>query len=179
MFFQRFFFGKIELNLLLFERAIQSFYINSRAAVSVSLQGDVLAPYLFIIVIDYVMVLSQQEFGFMYKKRTCRRSPDQVISDLDYADDIALLESSIKAATDQLKNVSNQAKHVGLEINKEKTDCIILNVQENVSGLMLDSHQIKRVEDFKYLGFKIISSEADFIHRKSLAWAAYWKLERS
>ena len=91
--------------------SISRFYASSKVAVSVGnklsatfqissgvLQGDVLAPYLFIIVIDFVMSRSQRNFGFIYKKRTSQRYPDEVISDLDYADDIALLVTTIKTA---------------------------------------------------------------------------------
>ena len=77
------------------------------------LRGDVLASYLFIIVIDYVMNRSQRNFGFIYKKRTSHRYPDEVISDLDYADDIALLESTTETATEQLETVEKEAKNVG------------------------------------------------------------------
>jgi hypothetical protein len=68
------------------------------------LQGDVLAPLLFIIVIDYVTRQSASEFGYLTHKdtkpkesgrtlRTTTRSTEQRIADLDFADDIALLES--------------------------------------------------------------------------------------
>jgi hypothetical protein len=57
------------------------------------LQGDVLAPFLFIIVIDFIMTKSSQNFGFIYKMGSSRRHPDMKVNDLDYADDIALMEN--------------------------------------------------------------------------------------
>ena len=73
--------------------AIASLYTNSKAAVLVGgklsryfdiwsgvLQGDVLAPYLFIIVVDYVMSRSEGGFGFIYRtgnSRTKRKLNDQ------------------------------------------------------------------------------------------------------
>ena len=54
---------------------------------------------------------------------------------------------------------------------------MISNHQSTVTGIMLENHEIKRVDDFKYLGSKLKSSEVDFAHRSSLAWVAYWKLE--
>jgi hypothetical protein len=49
----------------------------------------------------------QEDFGFVYQERTgtCSRgSPPQIINDLDFADDIALLEQSIKRAFEQLSS---------------------------------------------------------------------------
>ena len=67
------------------------------------LQGDVLAPFLFIIVVDYVTKQAERSFGYLTHKgkqqhltRKLRNSSTQVerkISDLDFADDIALLEN--------------------------------------------------------------------------------------
>ena len=52
-----------------------------------------------------------------------------------------------------------------------------VNAPSSVTTINLDNHEIKRVEDFKYLGSKLKSSEVDFRYLKSLAWAAYWKME--
>jgi hypothetical protein len=111
--------------------AIASLYTDSKAAVLVGgklsryfdiwsgvLQGDVLAPYLFIIVVDYVMSRSEGDFGFIYKAGTARTK--RKLNDLDYADDIALLEMSITKAAEQLLRLSVEASKVGLEVNTEK-----------------------------------------------------------
>lgn len=94
------------------------------------LQGDVLAPFLFIIVVDYVTKQAERSFGYLTHKgkqqhltRKLRNSSTQVerkISDLDFADDIALLENDPKKAQDQLNSYSENAKKVGLLINVEK-----------------------------------------------------------
>ena len=42
------------------------------------------------------------EFGFDYTKRRSRREPAEKINDLDYADDIALLENLVSIANEQL-----------------------------------------------------------------------------
>ena len=59
------------------------------------LQGDPLAPFLFIICLDYAMRSSIVDSdGVVLKRRRSRRHPPQVLSDLDYADDIALIEAT-------------------------------------------------------------------------------------
>ena len=60
-------------------------------------QGDILAPYLFIIYLDYVLRTSIDKMkykGFKLAKKRNRRYPAQAITDADYADDIALLPNS-------------------------------------------------------------------------------------
>ena len=61
------------------------------------LQGDTLAPYLFIICLDYVLRTSIdkiKENGFELTKRRSRRYPATTITDADYADDIAILANT-------------------------------------------------------------------------------------
>ena len=56
------------------------------------LQGDTLAPYLFIICLNYELCTSiylMKENRFTLKKARSRRYPAQIITDADYADDIA------------------------------------------------------------------------------------------
>ena len=87
---------------------IALFYENTRARVITPdgnidsfvikkgvLQSDTLAPYLFVIMIDFVMRNvyngKEENLGFTLKRRMSRRHPAEVITDLDFADDLALL----------------------------------------------------------------------------------------
>ena len=65
--------------------------------VAVVLQGVTLAPYLFIICLDYMLRTSidkMKDNGFKLTKERSRRYPAQTIMDVDYADDIALLANT-------------------------------------------------------------------------------------
>ena len=69
-------------------------YFNIVAGV---LKGDTLAPYLFIICLDYLLRTSIdkiKENGFKLTKERRRRYPTQTITDTDSADDIALLANA-------------------------------------------------------------------------------------
>ena len=58
------------------------------------LQGDTLAPYLFIICLDYVLRTSvdkMKDNGFKLAMERSRRYPVQTITDVDYVDNIILL----------------------------------------------------------------------------------------
>ena len=61
------------------------------------LQGDTLAPYLFIICLDYVLRTSFDkitENGFELTKKRSRRYPAKTVYDADNADDIAILANT-------------------------------------------------------------------------------------
>ncbi len=68
------------------------------------------------------MSRSEQGFGFEHERRNGSRHPAKFINDLDFADDIALLESSIPRAEQQLNTPSSEAYEVELEINLDKTE---------------------------------------------------------
>ena len=140
------------------------------------LQGDVLAPYLFIIVIDWVMMNANiDDLGFITQKRQSRRHPEKRVGDLEYADDIALLENTIPDAQKQLDAVSSVAKEVGLVINIEKTKVLAKGI--NQPEIMLDGNTLEVVEDFQYLGAFVNGTMKDFKYRRAKAWTAFWKLK--
>ena len=58
------------------------------------LQGDTLAPYLFIICLDYVLRTFIKENGFKLTKERSKRYLAKKIIDADYTDDIALLANA-------------------------------------------------------------------------------------
>ena len=65
--------------------------------VSGVLQGDTLTPYLFIICLDYALKTStvlMKENCFKLEKERSRRYSAQTNTDVDYADDIALLANT-------------------------------------------------------------------------------------
>ena len=170
--------------------AIKKLYTASKAVVFVGgkqsdpfdittgvLQGDVLAPFLFIVVIDYVMNKSAGTHGFVYKKRSSTRHPDQVINDLDFADDIVLLENSIEMANEQLRILNKEACKVGLTINEEKTEVMMFNIPDN-EDVFLDGRKLKRVDDFKYLGAMMASTKNELKRREAQAWGAFASLKK-
>ena len=59
------------------------------------LQGDTLAPLLFIICVDFCMLNAtfskENELGFTLERAKSRRYPKEVVTNLDFVDDITLL----------------------------------------------------------------------------------------
>ena len=87
------------------------------------LQEDTLAPYLFIIAVDYAMrtaISNSADCGFTFEKAKNRRHPALYITDIDYADDIALLSESVDKAEQLLHTVEMAAKLFTLMRKKHK-----------------------------------------------------------
>ena len=94
-------------------------YFNIIAGV---LQGDTLAPYLFIICLDYMLRMSinlMKENGLKQVKKRSRRYPAQTITDMDYTDDIALLANSPTQAESLLHSLEWVAGSIGLHVNAD------------------------------------------------------------
>ena len=156
------------------------------------LQGDVLAPFLFIIVIDYVSRESADEFGYLTHKgnnqdqsgrqiRSTTRQLDYKVNDLAFADDISLLENDASRAQQQLDLLKIKARTTGLEINVKKTEQMRLNQPSDsqpAPKLVIDGEEIAIVDDFKYLGSYVGSTEHDINVRIGLAWTAFAKLKK-
>ncbi|CAF1276691.1 unnamed protein product [Adineta ricciae] len=147
------------------------------------LQGDTLAPFLFIIVIDYVMKNAQldhtdenAEYGFITNKRQSSRQPAATIHDLDFADDIALLENSLERAQSQLIQTTKRASEVGLQINIKKTK-VLTNQNTINQSIQLNGQDIEWTNNFKYLGSMVLDSNTDIKVRKGQAWKAFWRMK--
>ena len=86
------------------------------------LQGDTLAPYLFINCLDYVLRTSIdkiRENGWQRKEAEC--TPQKKITDADYADDTALLANTLNRAETLLHSSERAAAGIGLYVNALKT----------------------------------------------------------
>jgi hypothetical protein len=57
------------------------------------LQGDTLAPYLFVLVLDRVLCRALKSWGYCHKTRLSSRSVDEFVTDLTYAHDIAAIST--------------------------------------------------------------------------------------
>ena len=142
------------------------------------LQGDTLAPYLFIICLDYVLrvaIEDKQQLGFTISKAQSRRYPAKKITDADYADDIALLSDFVQDAQIILHNLETASKEVGLYLNAKKTEYMCFNQDGDIKTL--DGEQIQKVTQFTYLGSNT-NTEKDITIRIAKAWKALDKMTK-
>lgn len=152
------------------------------------LQGDTLAPFLFVIVLDYAMRKAiqgkEENYGFTIEPRKSRRIPAKTITDLDFADDIALISDLISEAQDLLLAVEKECNAVGLHINAPKTKFMSFNIPEEFELKLGDGTVIgralteKKEQDFKYLGSWMDTSSKDLKIRKALTWVALNKMDK-
>ena len=93
-------------------------------------QGDTLAPYLFIICLDYALRTSIdkiRENGFELIKKRSRRYPAKTITDAVYVDDIAILANTPNQAETLLHSLERGAAGKGLFLNAHKTEYMCYN----------------------------------------------------
>ena len=189
----------VNVTRLLYDKSVSQVYLEGKLSEPFSvttgvLQGDVLAPFLFIIVIDYVSRRSAGNFGYLtHKGPKSRLNPrpqrtivtsketkiERKLNDLAFADDIALLENEIHSAQHQLTVKQQNASEVGLEINTDKTVQIQINSHDHQKQhLTANGQNLEIVEDFKYLGSYIMCTEKDVKNRIALAWVAFAKMKK-
>ena len=175
-------------------KAIMSLYINTKAKVLTPegttlefltnlgiLQGDVLAPLIFIIVLDFILRLAiGPRDGFQVGNNN--------IADFDFADDIAAVTNSIAENGRLCQSISDIAGRYGLLINIDKTKYMFYNIPRPVNSderVFVNGKPLEEVNDFKYLGSYIASTSRDINVRKGLAWKAlqsldvFWKSDMS
>ena len=141
------------------------------------LQGNTLAPYLFIICLDYMLRTSIdkiRENGFELTKKRSRRHPTKTITDADYADDIAILANTPIQAETLLHSLERAAAGIGLYVNAHKMEYMCYNQTGDTTTL--DGTPLKLVDKFTYLGSSVSSTEKDINTRLTKAWTAINRL---
>ena len=122
------------------------------------LQGDTLAPFLFIVVLDCILTLCLP-LGVGITITPATRTPTQrgylpqvTLSDLDYADDIVLCFPTTSDTQPYLTLLEAHSNAAGLFLNIKKTKYIVLGQHPMPHHLTIHSGPLECVTDYKYLG---------------------------
>ena len=118
-----------------------------------------MAPQLFNVIVDYAMTKTTSRLSFGLK------FGDHTITDVDFADDLAILADSMEQLLESLRILQEEAAKVGLHINWNKTKIMAIGPPSPAanSSVSLDSTtSIEVVQDFTYLG-SIISSNGSLL----------------
>jgi hypothetical protein len=146
------------------------------------LQGDTLAPYLFIMVLDKILRELPTDAGFLLGKmpqQPTRRQQAMYdahkttrIPAMAFADDIMLLSNHTPGLQQLVTAIEKPARRIGLHLNmgRGKTEQFVVN-DDAGTVCTLDGQEIPVVTDYKYLGINIFKYETDFKRRKKVAWA--------
>ena len=124
------------------------------------LQGDTLAPCLFIICLDYVLRTSvdlMKENDFKLAKERSRRYPAQTITHAEYANVIVLLANTPAQDETQLHSRERTAGGIGLHVNADKMENMCFNLSGDI--FTLKGWSLKLVDKFTYLGSSVSLTE--------------------
>ena len=149
-------------------------YFNIVAGV---MQGDTSAPYLFIICLDYVLRTSidkMKDNGFKLTNERNRRYPSQTITDMDYANDIALLANAPAQAETLLHSLERAAAGIGLHVSAHKMAYMCFNQRGDI--YTQNGSSLKLVDKFTYLGNSVLSIGTDINMWLAKAWTAINRL---
>ena len=141
------------------------------------LQGYSLAPYLYIICLDYALRTSIdkiRENCFELTKKRSRRYPAKTITDADYADDIPILANTPNQAETLLHSFERAAAGIGVHVHAHKTEYMCFNQTGDISTL--EGTSLKLVDNFTYLESSVSSTEKDIDTWLTKAWRAIDKL---
>uniref|UniRef100_A0A1I8GJ13 Reverse transcriptase domain-containing protein n=1 Tax=Macrostomum lignano TaxID=282301 RepID=A0A1I8GJ13_9PLAT len=170
--------------------AIMALYCATRAAVmtpdglsdsfetfSGVLQGDTLAPFLFVLVLDWVLrtAIHTDEDGFLLRRR---------VVDVNRRNGSACLATPMTSPCcprpgrqRQLDKLVSAAASVGLVVNTKKT--VVLCVPGDIEAAVFcrgaggQVTELPRCQQFVYLGGLVPDVREDLRRRRGLAWAAF------
>ena len=154
------------------------------------MQGDTLAPYLFIMVIDQILRQLPDKGALVKKGGTRSRPNDNRVDNLAYADDVALLANSISDAQALLTSFEQAALTWGLHLNtkKGKTEVLVIankDLRDKLPPprLTCTAGDVQETDSYKYLGWHISNSpmngwQQDFKKRTQHAWSVLHKHDR-
>ena len=109
-------------------------------------QGCLLSPFLFLLVIDWIMktTITGRNNGIQWTLWTH-------LDDLDFADDLALLSHNHSQMQDKTTLLETTSAGTGIKINRQKTELMKMNTTANVP-VTVGGEPIREVESFVYLG---------------------------
>ena len=126
------------INFIDYEKAFDS--VDSE---TIFRQGCLLSPFLFLLVIDWIMktTTTGRNNGIQWTLWT----------QLDFADDLALLSHNHSQMQDKTTLLETTSAGTGLKINRKKTELIKMNTTAN-APITVGGEPIREVESFVYLG---------------------------
>lgn len=121
-------------------------------------QGCVLSPFLFNMALDSIMrkAMGNDSFGIVWQ-------PQSRLTDLDFADDIALIGATKKGLQDMTTSLGNASAKVGLKISATKSKVMRIGYATANAPIQLGQQQIEEVEKFTYLG-SVLSNDGNSDH---------------
>ncbi|KAK3541037.1 hypothetical protein QTP86_012356 [Hemibagrus guttatus] len=105
-------------------------------------QGSALSPFLFAIVMDQLSEEVRQEF------------PQTMM----FADDIVICNESREQVEENLERWRFALERRGMKVSRSKTEYMCVNEREGSETVRLQGEEVKKVQEFKYLGSTVQSN---------------------
>ncbi|KAK3570249.1 hypothetical protein QTP86_017124 [Hemibagrus guttatus] len=157
-------------------RVVQDMYERSRTVVRCALgqteefkvevglhQGSALSPFLFAIVMDQL------------SEEVRRESPWTMM----FADDIVICSESREQVEENLERWRFALERRGMKISRSKTEYMCVNGREGSGTVRLQGEEVKKVQEFKYLGSTVQSNgecEKEVKKRVQAGWNGWRKV---
>ncbi|VDO78599.1 unnamed protein product [Schistosoma margrebowiei] len=113
-------------------------------------QGCLLSPFLFLLVIDWIMKTSTSG-----GKHGIHCTSRMQLDDLDFADDLALISQTQQQMQEKTTSVAAASAAVGLNIHKGKSKVLLYNTA-CTDPITLDGEDLEDVKTFTYVGIIIM-----------------------
>ncbi|KAK3555596.1 hypothetical protein QTP86_025665 [Hemibagrus guttatus] len=136
-------------------RVVQDMYERSRTVVRCAVgqteefkvevglhQGSTLSPFLFAIVMDQLSEEVRQESSWT----------------MMFADDIVICSESREQVEENLERWRFALERRGMKVSRSKTEYMCVNEREGSGTVRLQSEEVKKVQEFKYLGSTVQSN---------------------
>ncbi|KAK3545315.1 hypothetical protein QTP70_003668 [Hemibagrus guttatus] len=157
-------------------RVVQDMYERSRTVVRCAVgqteefnvevglhQGSALSPFLFAIVMDQLSEEVRQE------------SPWTMM----FADDIVICSESREQVEENLERWRFALERRGMKVSRSKTEYMCVNEREGSGTVRLQGEEVKKVQEFKYLGSTVQSNgecEKEVKKRVQAGWNGWRKV---
>ncbi|MCG8432081.1 MAG: reverse transcriptase family protein, partial [Candidatus Omnitrophica bacterium] len=124
-------------------------------------QGCVWSPLLFGVLIDFVLrkACDQNRYGICIRERKRTlfgTDKGLLLPDLDYADDVTLLETSDNHGNRLLNSVARAGGEVGLSVSVPKTKG--MGIGDTTGAVQLEGQQLDTEDHFRMLGSTVMSN---------------------
>ncbi|KAK3517790.1 hypothetical protein QTP70_018948, partial [Hemibagrus guttatus] len=136
-------------------RVVQDMYERSRTVVRCAVgqteefnvevglhQGSALSPFLFAIVMDQLSEEVRQEFPWT----------------MMFADDIVICSESREQVEENLERWRFALERRGMKVSRSKTEYMCVNEREGSGTVRSQGEEVKKVQEFKYLGSTVQSN---------------------
>ncbi|KAK3506198.1 hypothetical protein QTP70_018857, partial [Hemibagrus guttatus] len=136
-------------------RVVQDMYERSRTVVRCAVgqteefkvevglhQGSALSPFLFAIVMDQLSEEVRQQSSWT----------------MMFADDIVICSESTEQVEENLERWRFALERRGMKVSRSKTEYMCVNEREESGTVRLQGEEVKKVQEFKYLGSTVQSN---------------------